>query len=42
VKTTPTIALSLGVTAAGVFVFGVLPMPLISAAQDAVAGFAAR
>ena len=42
VKTTPSIALSLAVTAAGVFVFGVLPMPLISAAQDAVAGFAAH
>lgn len=42
VSATPSIAVSLAVTAAGVFVFGVLPMPLISAAQDAVAGFAVR
>jgi NADH-quinone oxidoreductase subunit N len=42
VSATPSIAVSLAVTAAGVFVFGILPMPLISAAQDAVAGFAVR
>ena len=42
VSPSPSIAVSLAVTAAGVFVFGVLPMPLISAAQDAVAGFAVR
>lgn len=40
VPTTPTIGLSLGVAALGVLVFGIIPMPLISAAQDAVAIFA--
>jgi len=36
IRTTPSIGLSLGVATAGVFIFGVLPMPLISAARDAV------
>ena len=42
IRTTPSIGLSLGVATAGVFVFGVLPMPLISAAKDAVAIFAQK
>ncbi len=40
VRTSPSIGLSLGVATLGVFVFGILPMPLISAAQDAVEIFA--
>ncbi|MGE5596930.1 MAG: NADH-quinone oxidoreductase subunit N [Hyphomicrobiales bacterium] len=40
VPTTPTIGLSLSVATLGVLVFGILPMPLISAAQDAVEIFA--
>lgn len=42
VPTTPSIGLSLGVAAAGVFIFGILPMPLITAAKDAVEIFAQR
>jgi NADH-quinone oxidoreductase subunit N len=42
IRTTPSIGLSLGVATAGVFVFGVLPMPLISAAKDAVVIFAQK
>jgi NADH-quinone oxidoreductase subunit N len=40
VRTTPAIGLSLGVTTVGVLVFGILPMPLISAAERAVDIFA--
>jgi NADH-quinone oxidoreductase subunit N len=40
IPTTPSIGLSLGVTTAGVFVFGILPMPLIEAARHAVQIFA--
>ncbi len=36
VPTTPTIGLSLGVATLGTLIFGILPMPLISVAQDAV------
>ncbi len=39
VTATAPIALAVGITAAGVLVFGILPMPLISAANDAVAIF---
>jgi NADH-quinone oxidoreductase subunit N len=42
IRTSPSIGLSLGVAAAGVFVFGILPMPLISAARDAADIFAQR
>ena len=42
IRTSPSIALSLGVTTLGVFVFGILPMPLISAARDAANIFANR
>lgn len=42
IRTSPSIRLSLGVTTLGVFVFGVLPMPLISAAKDAAHIFAAK
>jgi NADH:ubiquinone oxidoreductase subunit 2 (subunit N) len=40
VRTSPTIGLSLGVATLGTLIFGILPMPLISAAQDAVEIFA--
>ncbi len=40
VKTSPSIGLSLGVAMLGVFIFGVLPMPLITAAQNAAEIFA--
>jgi len=40
VRTSPTIGLSLGVATLGVLVFGILPMPLISVAQDAAEIFA--
>ena len=40
VRVSPTIALSLGVASLGVLIFGILPMPLISAANDAAAIFA--
>lgn len=40
VRTTPPIGISMAVATAGVFVFGVIPMPLISAAKDAVQIFA--
>lgn len=40
VPTTPAIGLSLGAATLGVLVFGVIPMPLITAAKDAVAIFA--
>ncbi len=40
VKTSPSIGLSLGVAMLGVFIFGVLPMPLITAAQNAAGIFA--
>jgi NADH-quinone oxidoreductase subunit N len=36
VRTSPSISLSLGVATLGVLVFGIIPMPLISAAQSAV------
>jgi len=39
-RISPTIGLSVGVATAGVFVFGVIPAPLISAAQDAAEIFA--
>jgi NADH-quinone oxidoreductase subunit N len=39
VRTSPSIGLSVGLATLGVFVFGIVPMPLISAAQDAVAVF---
>jgi NADH-quinone oxidoreductase subunit N len=42
IRTTPSIGLSLGVATAGVFIFGILPMPLISAAKDAVSIFAQK
>ena len=42
IRTSPSIRLSLGVAAAGVFIFGILPMPLISAARDAVEIFAQK
>ena len=42
IRTSPSIGLSLGVAAAGVFIFGILPMPLISAARDAVEIFAQK
>ena len=42
VRATPTIGLSLSVAAAGVLVFGILPMPLISAAENAVEVLATR
>ncbi len=41
VRTAPSTALSLAVATAGVLAFGILPMPLISAARDAVEIFAA-
>ncbi len=41
VPVTPTIAVVLGVAAAGVLVFGIIPAPLIEAARDAAAGFGA-
>jgi len=34
-RATPAIGLSLGVATLGVFIFGIVPMPLISAAHDA-------
>lgn len=40
VKTSPSIGLSLGVATLGVFIFGIVPMPLISAAKDAAEIFA--
>ena len=40
IKTTPAIGMALGVTAIGVLVFGIVPMPLISAAENAAAIFA--
>lgn len=40
IRTSPSIGLSMSVAAAGVFVFGILPAPLISAAKDAVDIFA--
>jgi NADH-quinone oxidoreductase subunit N len=39
-RVSPSIGISVGVATIGVFVFGVLPSPLISAAQDAAAIFA--
>ncbi len=42
IRTSPSIGLSLGVTTLGVFVFGILPMPLISAAKDAAHIFATK
>lgn len=42
IRTSPSIGLSLGVTTLGVFVFGILPMPLISAAKEAAHIFAAK
>jgi NADH-quinone oxidoreductase subunit N len=39
IRTTPPIGLSLGVATVGVFVFGIVPMPLINAAKDAVTIF---
>jgi NADH-quinone oxidoreductase subunit N len=42
IRTSPSIGLSLGVAAAGVFIFGILPMPLISAARDAAEIFAQK
>lgn len=40
IRTSPSIGLSMSVAAAGVFVFGILPAPLITAAKDAVDIFA--
>ncbi len=40
IRATPPIGISMAVATAGVFVFGVIPMPLISAAKDAVQIFA--
>jgi NADH-quinone oxidoreductase subunit N len=40
IRATPPIGISVAVATAGVFVFGVIPMPLISAAKDAVQIFA--
>jgi len=40
IRTSPSIGLSMSVAAAGVFVFGILPAPLITAAKDAVEIFA--
>ena len=42
IRPTPSIGLSLSVATLGVFVFGIVPMPLISAAKDAVAIFAVK
>jgi NADH-quinone oxidoreductase subunit N len=42
IRTTPSIGMALGVATLGVFVFGIIPMPLISAAHDAVEIFAQR
>jgi NADH-quinone oxidoreductase subunit N len=42
VGTSPSIGLSLGVATLGVLVFGIIPMPLISAAENAVEVFASR
>lgn len=42
IRTSPSIGLSLGVATLGVFIFGILPMPLISAAKDAANIFAAK
>ena len=39
VRTSPSLGLSLGVATLGVLVFGILPMPLISAAKDAAVIF---
>jgi NADH-quinone oxidoreductase subunit N len=39
-RTSPSIAVALTATALGVLVFGIMPMPLISAARDAVEIFA--
>jgi NADH-quinone oxidoreductase subunit N len=40
IRTTPSIGLALGAATAGVLVFGIIPMPLISAAENAVEIFA--
>jgi NADH-quinone oxidoreductase subunit N len=40
IKTTPSIGMALGTAALGVLVFGIMPMPLISAAENAVEIFA--
>ncbi len=42
IRTSPSIGLSLGAATAGVFIFGILPMPLISAARHAVEIFAQK
>jgi NADH-quinone oxidoreductase subunit N len=40
IRTTPPIGISIAVATVGIFVFGVIPMPLITAAKDAVQIFA--
>ena len=40
ITTTPSIGMALGAATLGVLVFGILPMPLISAAENAVEIFA--
>jgi hypothetical protein len=39
VRPSPSIGISVGVATLGVLVFGIIPMPLISAARDAVVIF---
>ena len=40
IRTTPSIGMALGAATLGVLVFGIVPMPLISAAESAVEIFA--
>jgi NADH:ubiquinone oxidoreductase subunit 2 (subunit N) len=40
IRTTPSIGMALGTATLGVLVFGIIPMPLISAAENAVEIFA--
>jgi NADH-quinone oxidoreductase subunit N len=42
IRTSPSIGLSLGIATLGVFIFGVLPMPLITAARDAAQSLVIR